>query len=70
MKQSLYMEAAMEQQKYMQKQWQNKLLYEQVKKQPVGEQDADTRAMIETYGQKVSFVDLACLDNIVKKLEG
>ena len=47
-----------------------KMLYEQVKKQPVGEQDADTRAMIETYGQKVSFVDLACLDNIVKKLEG
>lgn len=46
MKQSLYMEAAMEQQKYMQKQWQNK------------------------YRQKVSFVDLACLDNIVKKLEG
>lgn len=70
MKQSLYMEAAMEQQKYMQKQWQNKLLYEQVKKQPVGEQDADTRAMIETYRQKVSFVDLACLDNIVKKPEG
>ena len=47
-----------------------KMLYEQVKKQPVGEQDADTRAMIETYGQKVSFVDLACLDNIVKKPEG
>ena len=47
-----------------------KMLYEQVKKQAVGEQDEDTRAMIETYGQKVSFVDLACLDNIVKKLEG
>ena len=46
-----------------------KLLYEQVKKQPVGEQDADTRAMIETYGQKVSFVDTKCLDDIVKKLE-
>lgn len=46
------------------------MLYEQVKKQPVEEQDADTRAMIETYRQKVSFVDLACLDNIVKKPEG
>lgn len=46
-----------------------KLLYEQVKKQPVGEQDADTRAMIETYGQKVSFVDTECLEDIVKKLE-
>lgn len=46
-----------------------KLLYEQVKKQPVGEQDVDTRAMIETYGQKVSFVDTECLEDIVKKLE-
>ena len=46
-----------------------KLLYEQVKKQPVGEQDTDTRAMIETYGQKVSFVDTECLEDIVKKLE-
>lgn len=46
-----------------------KLLYEQVKKQPVDEQDADTRAMIETYGQKVSFVDTECLEDIVKKLE-
>ena len=46
-----------------------KMLYEQVKKQPVGEQDADTRAMIETYGQKVSFVDTECLEDIVKKLE-
>lgn len=46
-----------------------KLLYEQVKKQPVGERDADTRAMLETYGQKVSFVDTECLEDIVKKLE-
>lgn len=46
-----------------------KLLYEQVKKQSVDEQDADTRAMIETYGQKVSFVDTECLEDIVKKLE-
>ena len=46
-----------------------KLLYEQVKKQPVGEQETDTRAMIEMYGQKVSFVDTECLEDIVKKLE-
>ena len=46
-----------------------KMLYEQAKKQPAGEQDADTRAMIETYGQKVSFVDPESLKIIVKKLE-
>ena len=46
-----------------------KMLYEQVKKQPVGEQDTDTRAIIETYVQKVSFVDTECLEDIVKKLE-
>ena len=46
-----------------------KILYEQVKKQPVDEQDADTRAMIDTYGQKVSFVDPESLKIIVKKLE-
>ena len=46
-----------------------KMLYEQVKKQPVDEQDADTRAMIDTYGQKVSFVDPESLKIIVKKLE-
>ena len=46
-----------------------KVLYEQVKKQPVEEQDADTRAMVETYGQKVCFVDTESLEIIVKKLK-
>lgn len=35
-----------------------KLLYEKVKKQPPEQQDADARAMIESYGQVVDFVDL------------
>ena len=46
-----------------------KMLYEQVKKQPADEQDADAKAMIATYGQKVSFVDLGRLEDIVRKLE-
>ena len=45
-----------------------KLLYDQVKKKPLEDQDAETRAMIETYGQKVDFVDLGRLDDLVKAL--
>lgn len=45
-----------------------KLLYDQVKKKPLKEQDAETRAMIETYGQKVDFVALGRLDNLIKAL--
>ena len=46
-----------------------KMLYEQAKKQPPDERDADTRAMIETYGQKVSFVNLECLENIMWEMK-
>ena len=45
-----------------------KLLYEQVKKQPVEQQDAETRAMIETYGKKADFIDLDRLDPIAEML--
>ncbi len=45
-----------------------KLLYDQVKKKPLEEQDAETRAMVETYGQKVDFVDPGRLDELVKRL--
>ena len=45
-----------------------KLLYDQVKKKPLEDQDAETRAMIETYGKKVDFVDLGRLDDLVKAL--
>ena len=46
-----------------------KMLYEQAKKQPAEEQDADTKALIATYGQKVSFVDPDRLKMVVKELE-
>lgn len=46
-----------------------KMLYEQAKKQPAEEQDADTKALIATYGQKVSFINLDRLKMVVKELE-
>ena len=46
-----------------------KLLFEQVKKQPAEQQDAETRAMIETYGKKVDFVDLKRLEPIAEMLK-
>ena len=46
-----------------------KMLYEQAKKQLAEEQDADTKALIATYGQKVSFVDPDRLKMVVKELE-
>lgn len=46
-----------------------KMLYEQAKKQPAEEQDADTKALIATYGQKVSFIDPDRLKMVVKELE-
>ena len=45
-----------------------KLLYVQVKKQPPEQWDAETRAMIETYGKKVDFVDLKRLEEIAEIL--
>lgn len=45
-----------------------KLLYDQVKKQPPEQWDAETRAMIETYGKKVDFVDLKRLEGIAEIL--
>lgn len=45
-----------------------KLLYDQVKKQPPEQWDAETRAMIETYGKKVDFVDLKRLEEIAEIL--
>ncbi len=45
-----------------------KLLYDQVKKKPLEEQDAETRAMIETYGKKVDFVDMGRLEDVAKRL--
>lgn len=45
-----------------------KLLYDQVKKKPLEDQDAETRAMIETYGKKVDFMDMGRLDDLARQL--
>ncbi len=42
-----------------------RLLYEKVKKQPPEKQTADARAMIETYGQVVDFVDLSRVSELM-----
>ena len=42
------------------------LLYNKVKKMPPEKQNAETRAMIETYNQKVDFVNLDKLNEIVE----
>ena len=47
-----------------------RLLYAAAKNQPPEQQNAETRAMIETYGKAVDFVDLAALGPIVQALAG
>ncbi len=44
------------------------LLYNSVKRKPPETLDADARAMLETYGKKVDFVDLATLQPIIEVL--
>lgn len=44
------------------------LLYNSVKRKAPETLDADARAMLETYGKKVDFVDLATLQPIVQAL--
>lgn len=46
-----------------------KLMYNKVKKMPEEERNAEVRAMIETYGQKVDFVDFHALREIVDALK-
>lgn len=45
-----------------------RLLYEKAKNLPEEKKNAEVRAMIATYGQRVSFVDLSRLDGIVKAI--
>lgn len=45
-----------------------KLLYSKAKKIPVEEQNAEVKAMIETYGKQVDFVDFGALDAIEKDI--
>ncbi|RDY30704.1 flavodoxin domain-containing protein [Lachnotalea glycerini] len=44
------------------------LLYKKVKKIPPESQTAETKAMIDTYNQKVDFVDLESLNEIIKNI--
>lgn len=46
-----------------------KLLYNSVKNTPPEEMTAETKAMIETYNQKVNFVDETTLKPIVNEIE-
>lgn len=45
-----------------------KLLYNAVKNLPKEKQTAEDRAMIETYNQKVNFVDFSSLDKIINEI--
>lgn len=42
-----------------------KLLYQKVKKLPINEQTPEVKAMIETYGSKVDFVNFDTLDKVM-----
>lgn len=44
------------------------MLYKKAKSIPPEKQDAETKAMIETYNQKVDFVDVATLEPIIEEL--
>ena len=46
-----------------------KLLYNSVKNTPPEEMTAETKAMIETYNQKVNFVDERTLEPIVNEIK-
>ena len=44
-----------------------KMLYRKVKKIPPDQQNAETKAMIETYGQTVDFVDFNRLNQVIEQ---
>ncbi len=46
-----------------------KLLYSAVKNLPKEKQTAEDRAMIETYNQKVNFIDFSSLDKIITEVQ-
>ena len=47
-----------------------KFMYSQLKKLPPEKQTAEVKAMIDTYGQKVEFVNLGSLKEIIKAVKG
>ena len=44
------------------------LLAKKVEKMPEEQQNAETRAMLETYGKQVDFVDFSTLENIIESI--
>lgn len=44
------------------------LLAKKVEKMPEEQQNAETRAMLATYGKQVDFVDLSTLENIIESI--
>ena len=46
-----------------------KLLYNAVKKLPEEKKTAEDRAMIDTYNQKISFVNFSSLDDIISEIQ-
>lgn len=46
------------------------MLYAKAKRIPLEEQNAETKAMIETYGKKVDFVDFESLKPVIEALQG
>ena len=45
-----------------------KLLYKAVKNLPEEKKSAEAKAMIDTYNQKVSFIDFSSLNNIINEI--
>ena len=46
-----------------------KLLYNAVKNLPEEKKTAEDKAMIDTYNQKVDFLDFSMLDNIIDEIQ-
>ena len=45
-----------------------KLLYKAVKNLPEEKKSAEDKVMIDTYNQKVSFIDFSSLNNIINEI--
>ncbi|MDK2807689.1 MAG: hypothetical protein PWP24_422 [Clostridiales bacterium] len=45
------------------------MVYKKAKSTPIEEQDAEAKALIETYNQTVDFVDKSALDQVVEKMK-
>ncbi|WP_278627103.1 hypothetical protein [Thomasclavelia cocleata] len=45
------------------------LVYKKVKSLPEHKKTAEVKAMINTYNQKVNFVNYYCLENIIREIQ-